>query len=62
MLGARYFVALDSTLGARQAHDTSVHLIFLALEMTLTRCASTSNYILDFNEAEAAEAGTEGDL
>ena len=30
-LGTRYFVLLNDTLGARQAHDTSVCLIFPAL-------------------------------
>ena len=31
ILGARYFVVLDSTLGARLAYDTSVCLMFPAL-------------------------------
>ena len=32
ILGTRYFVLLDANLGARQAHDTSVRLIFPALQ------------------------------
>ena len=31
ILSARYFVLLESTLGARQTHVTSVRLIFPAL-------------------------------
>ena len=30
-LGTRYFVLLDANLGAQQAHDTSVHIVFPAL-------------------------------
>ena len=32
ILGTQYFVLLDTTSGARQAHDTSVRLIFPALK------------------------------
>ena len=35
ILGTRYLVLLDANLGARQAHDTSVRLIFPALESSL---------------------------
>ena len=31
-MGTRYFALLDATLGAQQAHDTSVCLIFPALD------------------------------
>ena len=31
--GSRYFILLDATLGAWQAHDTSVCLIFPALNV-----------------------------
>ena len=35
ILGKHYFVHLDATFGAWQAHDTSVHLIFPALHFLL---------------------------
>ena len=34
ILGTHYFFLLNATLGAQQAHDTSVHLIFPALVTT----------------------------
>ena len=33
ILGTRYFILLNATLGARQAHNTSVCLIFPALQL-----------------------------